>query len=421
MSSITSEESDGWHKGDNVNRNELLRHRTERLRKIVRHAYDNSPAFRHRLDRRGLTPDDIREAKDLEKLPIAKKDNLVDLQAQRPPFGGLLAVDTSNLTRIFQSPGPIYDPQGQGDDYWRWGEPLRIAGFGERDIVINTFSYHLSPAGFMFDDGLRAIGATVVPTGVGNTEIQVKIIADLRATGFVGTPSFLMTLLNKAKELGTDFTIKKAFVAAEPFTPTQQATFGAHGIDAYQGYGTADAGCIAFECAEKNGMHVSTDFVIEIVDPNTGEQLPPEEAGEVVVTLFDETYPLIRFGTGDISQLMSADCPCGLATERIAGFMGRIGDAFKVRGMFVHLRQVAEAISSFPELGDFVVEVTRENDRDFMGLKVETDNPMSSEGMIDRLADKIQEVLRIRADSIAFVSTGTLKSDQKIVDKREWR
>ena len=177
--------------------------RQERLKQFVKYAYQNSPAFRERLDGLGLKPQDIQKIKDLEKLPVVRKDELIELQRANPPFGNLLAVDSRHLPRIFQSPGPIYDPQGQSEDYWRWGEPLKHAGFGKGDIVINTFSYHLSPAGFMFDDGLRAIGATVVPTGVGNTEIQVGIINDLKVMGFVGTPSFLVILLNKAKELGS--------------------------------------------------------------------------------------------------------------------------------------------------------------------------------------------------------------------------
>ena len=369
----------------------------------------------------GLAPEKIREIKDLDRVPVVRKDDLVDLQAKAPPFGGLHPVNLHHLKRIFQSPGPIYDPQGHSEDYWRWEEPLRISGFGKGDIAINTFSCHLSPAGFMFDDGLRAVGATVVPTGVGNTEIQVKIIADLQATGFVGTPSFLLTLLNKAKELGSDFTIQKAFVAAEPFTPTQRGIFQAHGIDVYQGYGTADVGCIAFECEKKEGMHISTDFILEIVDPNTGKQLPPQEVGEVVVTLFDETYPLIRFGTGDLSQLISVDCPCGLVMERIAGFIGRIGEAVKIRGMFVHLRQVAEVISSFPKLGAFVLEITQEHDRDFMKLKVETKYLESSERVLGELEERIQDILRLKADNIEFVLKETLKSAPKIIDKREWK
>ncbi|MCH8296205.1 hypothetical protein IH992_34430 [Candidatus Poribacteria bacterium] len=221
--------------------------------------------------------------------------------------------------------------------------------------------------------------------------------------------------------LGTDFTIKKAFVGAEPFTPTQRELFTEHGIDVYQGYGTADVGCIAFECGVKEGMHLSAGILFEIVDSNTGKQLPPDEVGEVVITLFDETYPLIRFGTGDLSKLISADCPCGLAIERIAGFMGRIGDAVKVRGLFVHPRQMAEVISSFPELGDFILEITQENSRDVMKLKVEIDNLNASEGIRNRLEERIQDVIRVRADGCEFVLKGTLEADQRVIDRREWK
>lgn len=404
-----------------MNKKDILTFRTKKLRKIINYAYEHSPAFKLRLDRLDLKPDEIRDVKDLEKIPVLRKDKLVDLQARNAPFGGHLAVDLHSLKRIFQSPGPIYDPQGTHEDYWRFAAPLKIAGFGKGDIVINTFSYHLSPAGFMFDDGLRAIGAVVVPAGVGNTELQVKIIAALKVTGYVGTPSFLATLLNKARELETEFPIEKAFVGAEPFTAPQRKLFGKAGVDVYQGYGTADVGAIAFECKEKKGMHVSADLIVEIVNPNTGHQLPANQIGEVVVTVFEETYPLIRFGTGDSSKLLSEDCICGLLTERIAGFMGRVGDAVKVRGMFIHPRQLAEIIASFSDLGEFLVEVTRENDRDFMNVKLEIDDINNSEEIVKGLEKKIKEVLRVKADRIEFVAKGTLKSENKIIDRRAWK
>ena len=401
-----------------MNREELVAHRTERLKRIVQHAFEHAPAFQARLG--SLKLEDIQGIEDLEKIPVVRKEALIDLQAESPPFGGLLAVDPQNLTRIYQSPGPIYDPQGQDVDYWRFGEPLEIAGFGPGDIVMNTFSYHLSPAGFMLDDGLRRIGATVVPGGVGNTEIQVRAIHDLRATGYVGTPSFLMTLMTRAKELGTDFTIRKAYVTAEPFTSEQRAACEANEVDVYQGYGTADAGSIAFECVRKAAMHVSTDFILKIADPDTGKSLGPGEVGEVVVTSFNETYPLIRFGTGDLSQLLTEACDCGLVTERIAGFMGRVGDGFKVRGMFVYLRQVAEVVGGFSELGEFVVEMDRESDRDVMMLRVEHNSPTSAEEMREAFEDRVREVLRVRANRVDFVDKGTLGSDQKLVDRRTW-
>ena len=399
---------------------ELTQIRTDKLRHIITHAYKRSVALRERLGKSNLTPQQIQGIKDLQKIPVLAKEELVDLQGASPPFGGLLTVDPANLTRIFQSPGPIYDPQAGGGDYWRFGEALEAVGFGMNDLVINTFSYHLSPAGFMFDDGVRATGATVIPTGVGNTEIQVKIVHDLRVTGFVGTPSFLMALLNKAKELGLDFPIKKAFVTAEPFTPSQREYFDEHGIDVYQGYGTADVGAIAFECKAKEGMHVSSDLILEIVDANTGEQLPADRVGQVVVTIFNETYPLIRFGTGDLSKVLRDPCSCGLVSERIAGFMGRIGDAVKVRGMFVHPRQLAEVVASVAGLGDFVVEVTREHERDFLKLTVETEELVDSEDIRETLESRVKDILRVKVDKFEFVGMGTLLSEQKIIDRREW-
>ncbi len=399
----------------------LREKREQKLREIVEFAYKNSPAFKKRLDSVGISPVDIKTIEDLEKIPVIRKDNLVEIQAEDPPFGGLLAVPPSSLKRIFQSPGPIYDPQGEEEDYWNWKEPLEAAGFTSEDVVINTFSYHLSPAGIMFDEGLRAIGATVVPTGVGNTELQVRIIDDLGATGFIGTPSFLMTLLKKSQELGTKFTINKAFVTAEPFTPSQRQTFEENGIRAFQGYGTADVGAIAFECEYREGMHVIKNIILEIVDPSTGKALPPSEIGEVVVTLFNKTYPLIRFGTGDLSKLLPERCKCGRETERIAGFMGRIGDAVKVRGMFVHPGQIQGVLKRYKILGDFVAEVTREAERDFLFLKVEAKNVEEAEKIRDELLEKLRDVLRVRVDRLEFVSLNSLKSEKKIIDKREWK
>jgi len=399
-----------------MNRDELLQHRTEKLRQIIRHAYRNVPALKTRLA--PLKPEDIQTIGDLEKISVVRKETLIDLQADTPPFGGLLAVEPEDLMRIYSSPGPIYDPQGKIEDYGRFGEPLKIAGFGPGDIVMNTFSYHLSPAGFMLDDGLRRIGATVVPAGVGNTEIQVQMIHDLKATGYVGTPSFLMMLVTRAEEMGRDFTIEKAYVTAEPFTSEQRAACDRHGIDVYQGYGTADAGSIAFECVRKSSMHVSTDFILEIADPATGKAVLPGEVGEVVVTSFNETYPLIRFGLGDLSQFVEADCDCGLANERIAGFMGRTGDGFKVRGMFVYIRQIAEVIGSFSELGEFVVEIERVGSRDMMRLKVEC--KYGSGELHEALEERLREVLRVRTDQITFVAVGDLKDEEKLIDHRTW-
>ncbi len=395
--------------------------REKKLGEIIDFAYKNSPAFKKRLENVGLTPSDIKTIKDLQKIPVIRKDDLVEIQAQDPPFGGLLAVSPSSLKRIFQSPGPIYDPQGEEKDYWNWEEPLKAAGFTADDVVINTFSYHLSPAGIMFDEGLRSIGATVVPTGVGNTELQVRIINDIGVTGFIGTPSFLMTLIKKSQELGTKFTIKKAFVTAEPFTPSQRQTFEEHGIKAFQGYGTADVGAIAFECEYREGMHVIENIILEIVDPSTGKALPPGEIGEVVVTLFNKTYPLIRFGTGDLSKLLLDKCKCGRETERIAGFMGRIGDAVKVRGMFVHPGQIQGVLKRYKIFTNFIAVVTREAERDFLHLRVETTNFEKAENLRDEILKSLRDVLRVKVDRLEFVSANSLKSEKKIIDKREWK
>jgi phenylacetate-CoA ligase len=275
------------------------------LPEIISYAYEHADAFKKRMKKVGLTPEDILTYADLVKIPVLKKDQLLDMQKESPPFGNLTSAYSTAMARIFMSPGPIYDPQANKADYWRFSEALQVAGFGERDIIQNTFSYHLSPAGFMFDSALRELGATVVPAGTGNRELQIQMMKDLQVTGYVGTPSFFALLLDTAEEkdwtVGKELKLEKVFFTAELLTTDMRKRCADNGISVYEGYGTADCGCLAFEDKEGPGLKLTSSAIVQLCDPLTGEETTCGE-GEVVVTLFDKTYPLIRFGTGDLSR-----------------------------------------------------------------------------------------------------------------------
>lgn len=394
------------------------------LGRIVRHAYEDAPTVRARFDRAGVNPDEIRSPEDLARIPVLRKAELTELQKGAPPFGGLLGLPVERLQRIFMSPGPIYDPQGPVEDFWRWGGGLRTAGFGPGDIVLNTFSYHLSPAGFMFDAAARSLGCVVVPAGVGNTELQARILADLGVTAYTGTPSFLMTLLEKARELGYETRkLTKAFVTAEMLPTSLRQRFAAEfEIEVYQGYGTADAGCVAHECGHREGMHVAgAGAIVEILDPETRGPAPPGEMGEIVVTVLDETYPLIRFGTGDLSAWMTEPCPCGSQALRLKGILGRLGDSVKVRGMFVHLKQVEEVMARFAEVARYQVTVTRKDHRDDLTFHLElAGEPANPMAVAARLEGLVRDVIRLRPE-IDFVTRGTIpEGAKKLVDERKW-
>lgn len=403
---------------------ERQKHIEQKMREIIAYAYERAPAVKERLDKAGVKPEDIRTVKDLEKIPLLRKDDLIALQKANPPFGGYLAVPMDSLERIYQSPGPIYDPQrkrgfgigaGLGPD------------FGKGQIVMNTWSYHITPAGLGVDQALRNLGFTVVPTGTGNTELQVQIMHDLKVHGFVGTPSFLKTIIDKAEEMGydfkRDFNLKWAMVGGEmggePLRKLFQEKYGIFCMGG-DSYATADVGTIATGCEKQAGMHITTDAVVEVVDPVTGKQLGPGEVGEVVVTPFDEVYPLIRFGTGDLACLIEEPCGCGRTTPRIPKIMGRSGEAVRVRGMFVHPRQTDEVISRFPEISRYQLVVVRPQHRDEMILKVElADETVDKEKLKTALDKNFRDVCKVRFDRVEFVAKGTIAEGAKrIVDER---
>jgi phenylacetate-CoA ligase len=394
----------------------------QRLRQTVAHAFAHAPRFRRAMAAAGMAPHDVQRLGDLARLPVIAKAELPALQAAEPPFGGLAAAPVGSLQRIFASPGNIFDPQGPGRDHWRFRPALAAAGFRAGDVVLNTFAYHLTPAGFMFDDALRALGCVVVPTGPGHTEQQARIAAHLGATGYVGTPSFLHAILAQAATAAVPLRFAVAFVTAEMLPESLRHELEtAHGIRVLQGYGTADAGLLAYECPEKQGLHLHPETIVEVLDPATREPVAPGEPGEVVATIFDETYPLIRFATGDLSTFLTdRQCPCGRTAPRLAGILGRVGDAVKVRGMFVHAGEMGEVAKGFPEVARLQAVVTRAAHQDQLRFLAELVADAPAEGLAERLAAALRERLMVRGE-VEIVPPGTIPAAaKKIDDRRTW-
>lgn len=397
------------------------------LADTVRYAYEHCETVREKMDQAGVGPDAVSSVKDLEKIPITPKRDLVQLNKEKGPFGGFLGVSPDELKRVYISPGPIYDPHGREDDAYSLQPIFYNAGFRKGDRVINTFSYHLTPAGIFCDEAINALGCVMIPTGVGNTEVQIKTMLDLKVNGYVGVPSFLMNLIKKAEDKGydfnRDFSMEVAFVAGEilPDSMRREMEEDYH-IIVRQGLIIADIGGISYECPEKNGMHYSEHRIVEIVDPQTGKQLGPGEVGEVVVTpLRHKTYPVIRLGTGDLSYYEEEPCPCGRTSKRMMKIVGRIDQVTKVRGMFIHPSQVQEVAAAFPEVSRVRVRVDREGSRDLMLFDVElAEGVVGSEVLKSKIEEKIREVLKLRGD-VSFLQKGTIPEDAKIIeDVRKW-
>jgi phenylacetate-CoA ligase len=361
---------------------------------------------------------DIKSRADLARLPVIRKHQLLELQKERLPFGGLNATPLAGLGRIFSSPGPIYDPEGTSTDWWRFGRSLHAAGFRAGDLVHNTFAYHFTPAGFMLDGAARKLGCPVFPAGVGQTEMQVQTIADLRPAGYTGTPSFLKIILEKADELNANVSsLKKAVVSGEAFFPAQKQACAERGIDAYQAYASADLGLIAYETAGRDGLVLDEDLILEIVRPGTGEVIPDGEVGEIVITSFNPDYPLIRFGTGDLSAILPGASPCGRTNVRIKGWMGRADQTTKVKGMFVHPEQVAAVLKRHPEIDRARLVVTNPDGTDVMTLHCEA---MAADAAGKAIADSIRDVTKLRGE-VAFAARGSLPNDGKVIsDERKY-
>jgi phenylacetate-CoA ligase len=399
----------------------------DRIRDLIAHAYDHAPAIKRILDDAGVSPRDIQGVDDLGKIPITSKDTLVELHQSSPPFGGFLAVDPTTLPRIYISPGPIFDPQPINPDGPEGIlEPFKYVGFGPGDRVLNTFMYHLTPAGLLVDEGLRSCGATVLPTGPGNTELQILMMTKLNANGYVGQPSYLMTILDKADEMGIPkeaVPIKKALFSAEPYTPTQQARFkGEYGMKTTSAYGTADLGFVGYTRDGIQGFCVIDLVYLEIVDPDTGQSVPAGDTGEIVATVFNKAYPLIRFGTGDLGAVAPEPAPeCG-GHQQLTGLFGRSGDAVKVRGMFLHPNQLLAAKTFYPEIKHIQAIITRPENNDHLLIKVELNKGADNEGLAEKLKALAQQAIRLRIDEVEFVEPGGIKPAERTVkDNRTWQ
>jgi phenylacetate-CoA ligase len=391
----------------------------EKLREIVQYAYKHTRAFKQKMDSVNLKPDDIKTIEDLEKIPVTKKADLVEYH--------FVGVPVEELRRIYVSPGPIYEPGEREYDEIAWAQGLYAGGFRPGDIAVNTFNYHMMPFAMnMVDNSLNMVGCITVPTGVGNTELQVNILKNLKVTGFCGTPSFLLTIAEKAEEIGLDLrrdlNLKVAFVAAEMLPESLRKTLeNKLGVILRQSYGTADIGSLGYECMEKNGMHLPDDKIVEITDPQTGRQLLPGEAGEIVATTFSKTYPLIRFGTGDLSYLIDEPCPCGRTSPRLVRILGRTDQLTKVRAVFVHPGQADEVARRYPNIAAYRVVVTREKDQDVMTFQVELkDEKVDKEKLKKDIQNSIRDVMKVRGE-VEFIPQGTIPEDgKKIEDKRTW-
>jgi phenylacetate-CoA ligase len=389
---------------------------------LIAHAQQHSPAAAHTLS--GIDSFGIQSWAALATLPVTRKHTLLERQqASRPadPFGGFAAVVRGrNMPRIFASPGPIYEPDVARPDYWRLGRALFAAGIREGDLAHNSFSYHMTPGAFMMESGAHAIGCSVFPAGTGQTEQQLAAIADLRPDAYIGTPSFLRILLEKALASGSDVSsFKRALVSGEAFPPSLRDWLADQGIAGYQCYATADLGLIAYETEARQGLVLDEGVIVEIVRPGTGDPLPVGEVGELVVTTLNPDYPLIRYGTGDLSAVLPGTCPTGRSNTRIQGWLGRADQTTKVRGMFVHPGQIAEIVKRFPEVLKARLVVTGEMANDAMTLKVEVS--ASTDGLASRIGEAIRDVTKLRAD-VDMISPGSLPNDGLVIqDARSYQ
>ena len=393
------------------------------VRALVRHAWDKAPGVRRRMEAAGLGPGAIRGVEDLARLPVMKKHNLPDLQKADPPFGGFCTVPMDKIRRIFVSPGPILEPLGPEFGGFHAETGMYAGGFRRGDIVLNTYAYHLTPAAHLIDEALALIGCTVVPTGVGNTDTQVLMARTLGATGYVGTPSFLMTILKRAAEMGGGrLPIQVAQVGAEPFPESMRRTFQEeYGIITRQGFGTADLGMIAYECGEARGMHLVEDVVLQVCDPQSGEPLADGQLGEIVATVRHETYPMIRFGTGDLTVVDGSPCPCGRTSARMLGWRGRADEVTKVRGMFIHPRQVDETVARAGITASRAqAVVTRAGHEDELTLRVELPAGADTAAATAALAGATRDVMKLRV-RVEVVPAGAIaEGAKKVDDQRKW-
>ena len=388
------------------------------LPRVIAAAKEHAPAYRRLLAK--VRPEDVADRRALVDLPLTRKSELIEMQRQEPPLGGLNAAPIGSLARVFASPGPIYEVEARRPDFARMARALYAAGIRAGDLVHVAFSYHLTPAGAMMDSAAQALGCPVIPAGTGQTELQLRTIADLKPAAYVGTPSFLKILLDRAAEQGIDIgSVKKAMVGAEAFPSVLRSEFRARGINALQSYGTADLGLIAYESIGPDGevcpgMVLDEGIILELVHPGTGDPVAPGEVGEVVVTTLTPEYPLIRFATGDLSALLAGPSPCGRTNHRIKGWLGRADQTTKVRGMFVHPEQIAEIVRRHKSIIRARLVIERPASADQMTLHIEMGEPAEAAASI---AESAQSVTKLRTE-VTRVPEGSLPNDGKVIEDR---
>ena len=387
----------------------------KRLPDVLR-AAAKAPAYAERL--KGIDPAAITSRAALAALPVLRKSELPALHKAAPPFGGFVSSPAGSFGRLFTSPGPIFEPESAVDDPWRGARAVFAAGFRPGDIILNTFSYHLTPGGFIFDSSARALGCAVIPGGPGNTEQQFELIETYRPAGYSGTPDFLKILLDAADKTGRDASsIKRALVSGAAFPKSLQDEMKARGVDAYQNFGTADLGIVAYETPAREGLVVNENIIVEIVKPGTGEPVTDGDVGEIVVTTLDPHHPWVRLALGDLSAVLSGPSPCGRTSMRIKGWMGRADQTAKVKGMFVRPEQIAEIGKRHPELGRLRLVVTRDRETDAMTLSAETATP--ADALRDAVASTLRAVTKLQGN-VTLVAPGSLPNDGKaIADERK--
>jgi len=394
---------------------------------FINFAYNNAPGVKKRFDEAGVDPAAITHIEDLEKVPVLRKDDLLPLQRANPPFGGLITVPVEELPKIYISPGPIFDPFHVSEAFWqRQAHAFKAMGFRKGDIVVNTFAYHLVLLGHMIERIYRLVGAVVVPMGVGNTELQVEVTRQLKATVFAGTAGFFMNVVNKAEEMGydirKDFNLRLILAGGEMGGgPLRAMIEEKYGLPTRDIYGTSETSGVSYQCDQKR-MHIHENIIMEIVDPETGKVVGPGEVGEIVVTsLDDDVFPLIRMGTGDLTAISYEPCPCGRTSPTMTRVLGRVGEAVRTRGMFIHPRQLEQAMAQFPEISSYQGIVTRPGHRDEFILEAElkTEEGINKENLTERLLQVVTEVVRVKLDRVEFVPTGQIPKERKLVlDKR---
>ena len=388
----------------------------EQVRQVLPDAALRCPGFAGRLEAAGVAPDDLTDVAALDRIPVLGKDELLELQRADPPFAGMLAADAP-VRRIFQSPGPLYEPELDHPDPWRWAPALRAAGFSAHDLVLNAFGYHLSPAGAMFEEGCRALGCRVVPAGVGNLDLSVQACADLGVTAYVGLPSYLKALHDKAGERGVTLAIERAFVTAEPLPPSLREWLEARVAVVRQGYGTAETGNLGYETDACDGLHVPADALVQICDLTSGAALYDGREGQVVVTLLNPHHPVVRFGTGDLSAWATDATPSTEPTPRIRGWLGRVGEAVKVRGMFLHPRQVATVMAAVEAVDAYRFVVDRVEHRDVLRCELALSDGADEAAVADAVRASVRDGLRFDVDVQVVAEVA---DDGPIVDVRAW-